>query len=141
VLAWEDLSRLRDGIGVRAVLALAGLVILVPWLLAHPVKPPTGDDGFSALMDSLSLAPGSAIHLNLGDGPQDNQLWPRIPTYALRLRRAGSRVRVPDRFVIMCGEEMRMESPGGQAPTLLFTREGDKERVQAVDLDPDPKRR
>lgn len=141
VVAGEALARLRDGTGIRAALAITGLVMLVPWLLAHTVEPPTGDDGFSTLMDSLDLAPGAEIHLALGDGPEDNELWPRIPTYALRLRRAGFRVRLPDRFVIMCGEEMRMESSKGQAPTLLFTREGDKEGVQVVGLDPNPKRR
>lgn len=112
------------GIGRRAELsaALAGIALLIPWLMAHPVAPPASTDEVTTVISSLTLTEAAAIHLSLGPGEQDQDLWHLVPTFALRLRRAGVRVTVDERFVIVCGEERRERTDGARPQSLLFTR-------------------
>jgi hypothetical protein len=108
-----------EGIGA----GLVGLAVLTPWLLAHRVAPPTGQDDVATVLAGFELAQAPAVHLSLGDGARDLELWHLVPTFALALRRAGTSVTVDERFVVVCGEETRARTDGPRPPALLFTRE------------------
>jgi hypothetical protein len=121
----------------EACAALAGLALLIPWLMFHPVAPPPARDDVTTVVAGLSLTEARALHLSLGQSERDRDLWHLVPTFALQLRRAGVHVTVDERFVGVCGEEMRERADGPRPPALLFTRDlpppGQSDHVQVAD--------
>lgn len=111
-------ERRQAVIGVCA----AGFAVMIPWLLRHPVAAPPARDDVAMVLSTLAPPSRDGVHLALGNGERDGDLWARIPTFALALRRAGTHVTVDERFVIVCGEEMRTRGDDRSQPTLLFTR-------------------
>ncbi len=106
-VTWLLLGRKAEpGPRAAAAVAVAGLVCLGAWLSQHAVAAPPPRDEVGDLIASLRLQPGDTVVISLGSGPGDENLWSRVPAYALRLRRAGCRVVVPERVVVMCGREM-----------------------------------
>ena len=100
-----------------------GLGLAVPWLLCHRVPPPEAKDDISAALAGLEVGNAPSVHLSLGSGIRDGELWHLVPTCALQLRRAGVAVTVDERFVVVCGEEMRVEPASPPSTTIVFTRE------------------
>jgi len=109
--------------------ALAALLFFVPWLVGHRIAPPPPEDRYQDIVDHFDLNPRDAIHLHW-DRKGDNVPWDIIPTLALRFRRDGGRVSVPDSELFICGQEMKsFMTPHPQ--TLVVTRRrpvGDDDR-------------
>lgn len=122
---WDRWLSARKPLRTRADLGvfLAGMIVMVPWHLAHPVLPPAPGDDFAMVLQRLALPEGRTVHLSIGPDEKDADLWTQIPTFALRFRREGVPVTVDERFVILCGQEMREKSGEPDPITLVFTRQ------------------
>lgn len=90
----------------RLSVVLAALVFFVPWLATHRIAPPPPGDRFLDIVDHFDLNPRDDIHLHLDRG-SEMVIWDAVPTLALRFRREGARVSVPDDYLFICGTEMK----------------------------------
>lgn len=111
------------GQGTEIVVALLGLALLTPWLLTHRISAPPARDEFAIVKNGLPLADIRSLHIQLGADEKDDDLWVQVPNLALRFRREGVHVTVDERFVVVCGEEMRAPPGGPHTLTLLLSHQ------------------
>lgn len=88
-------------------LVLAGAVFFLTWGFFHRGAQPVPDGRYEEIVSHYGLENVREIHLFVDKKVENDQVWSALPTLALRFRRDGVKVTVPDQYVFLCGEEMR----------------------------------
>jgi hypothetical protein len=115
----EFCARLGTRFAHGAALALA--VLILGWGFSHRAAAPVFEGRYEKIVSHFGLQEISAIHLFVDKEAENDQVWDVLPTLALRFRRDGVKVTVPDEYVFLCGEEMRSQS-NTRPLTLVITQ-------------------
>jgi hypothetical protein len=116
---YDRLGARREKFAYSVVLAGVGFFLV--WGFSHRGVKPVPDGRFEEIVSHYRLADVPEIHLFVDKDVENDQVWSALPTLALRFRRDGANVTVPDGYVFLCGEEMRAASDIHPL-TLVVTR-------------------